>query len=411
MSTPAAAAATAAADKQVFNTQAEVERDATARGKRRRVVPGRGSVGGVERCLAVGRSREQGDEQAAGGEACERRGARFAVVKAADVVIDTGSFLALSGFLPPVAAGSCRNSPANAVPSEAPTDKLAPRAEATCGRTAAKQPSSLRASRPPRMGLPRGGGAIRITARGDTGAEVVRLAPWGGAIRITARGDTKQAAVATARELVPVGAVLDRRQRTCIQRRAPVLPEDGMVHPGTLASFARMHTHHASAAIPVATSESVVDHMSELPSGAHFGCTVVCEEPLVCDLLAGMISLRGGLHVVKTHDPANAERFFHKEGRDLLILALPLRAGDGADVLQQFVTCSPHGSVVLICHEEPPAELHAWLGAQLRAVIRRVDSLRTLQKALDLIVGQWLPQRRSRLTRHFSGKPLTRREM
>lgn len=180
-----------------------------------------------------------------------------------------------------------------------------------------------------------------------------------------------------------------------------------MVHPVTPATFARMHSDHSSAA----TSESVVDHMSELPSGAHFGCTVVCDEPLVCDLLAGMISLRGGLHVVKTHDPANAERFFHKEGRDLLILVLPLRAGDGADVLQQFVTCSPHGSVVLICHEEPPAELHVWLGAQLRAVIRRVDSLRTLQKALDLIVGQWLPQRRSRLTRHFSGKPLTRREM
>lgn len=103
-----------------------------------------------------------------------------------------------------------------------------------------------------------------------------------------------------------------------------------MIHPGTPATFARMHSDHSSAA----TSEGVVDHMSELPSGAHDGCTVVCDEPLGCDLLAGMISLRGGLHVVKTNDPADAKRFFLGEGRDLLILALPLRAGDGAEVLQ-----------------------------------------------------------------------------
>lgn len=49
----AARSATAAADDQVFEAEAEVDREAAAGRERRRVVPGSGRVGGVERRLGV----------------------------------------------------------------------------------------------------------------------------------------------------------------------------------------------------------------------------------------------------------------------------------------------------------------------------------------------------------------------
>lgn len=141
----------------------------------------------------------------------------------------------------------------------------------------------------------------------------------------------------------------------------------------------------------------------------HLNCLIIDRERMFLDVLAGMLSLRGGLRVVaerttgRQAGPACRE---HKP--DILILCLPMPTREIERLIACFEEVSQCGHLIVIKRESVD-ELPELLEHKEAMVIHRDASFGRLRKAVDSILGNYQPPL-PKQDESFAEKPLSTRE-
>jgi len=141
----------------------------------------------------------------------------------------------------------------------------------------------------------------------------------------------------------------------------------------------------------------------------HLTCLIIDTERMFLDVLAGMLSLRGGLRVVAERTiGSKAERACREHRPDILIICLPMADAEIEDLLSTFSEVSEGGHLIVIKRENTD-KLPVLLENKDATVIHRGAPFGRLRMAVDSILGNYQPP----LPKHdesFAEKPLSVRE-
>jgi DNA-binding NarL/FixJ family response regulator len=127
--------------------------------------------------------------------------------------------------------------------------------------------------------------------------------------------------------------------------------------------------------------------------GAPVNCVIVEDQTMFLELLASMISLRGGIRIAgRARDVAEGRAACRKHQPDVLILDLALPDGAGLDVALEFVAANPAGRVIVVSGQASDFICPTWLNDNLQAVISKNDAFDSLRCELDELVGVTSPR-------------------
>jgi DNA-binding NarL/FixJ family response regulator len=122
-------------------------------------------------------------------------------------------------------------------------------------------------------------------------------------------------------------------------------------------------------------------------------CVIVEDQTMFLELLASMITLRGGIRIAgRARDVAEGAAACRKHRPDVLILDLALPDGDGLEVARQFVAANPAGRVLVVSGQASDFICPGWLHDNLHAVISKNDAFDSLRSELDELVGVESPR-------------------
>lgn len=125
-------------------------------------------------------------------------------------------------------------------------------------------------------------------------------------------------------------------------------------------------------------------------SAAHdtLSCVIVEDQAMFLDLLAGMMSLLGGIRVVaQAHDVAAGLAACELHRPDVLILDLWLPGGDGVEVARRLIEINPACRVIAVSGHARDFVCPAWLIDHLQAVISKNEAFGSLRRELDELVA------------------------
>lgn len=147
------------------------------------------------------------------------------------------------------------------------------------------------------------------------------------------------------------------------------------------------------------------------PAGTSLACLIYGQERMFRELLASLLAIRAGIHVVAHAGRfADARRACEEHGPDVLVLAVsPL--DDGAlELAREFTASCEHGCVIALVdpgHQFDPPD---WLTDRLLATIDRSESLQRMWSALDGLTPAAGDGHERGLRGRLGGRSLSQRE-
>lgn len=158
--------------------------------------------------------------------------------------------------------------------------------------------------------------------------------------------------------------------------------------------------------------------MTEAQPGDHaetttpeLTCVLVEDQGLFLEMLASMLSMRGGLRVVASAlTVAEGSAAVVRHRPDLLLLDLDLPDGDGLAVVQHALKHKLAPRVIIVSGQASSFVCPAWLRKHLQAVISKHDAFSALRAELDELLDPAATNLRARESKPFAAKPLTSRE-
>lgn len=142
----------------------------------------------------------------------------------------------------------------------------------------------------------------------------------------------------------------------------------------------------------------------------YLTCLIVDQERMFLDVLASMLSLRGGLRVVAEQASANAVRTAIEDHHpDILILGLPLPEDFAEETVATFHRITPSGHTIVITSRNNIDPLPNALSRRSPTVLNRNSSFARLRRAVDRVLGLHAPPHPKR-DESYAEKPLSARE-
>jgi len=176
---------------------------------------------------------------------------------------------------------------------------------------------------------------------------------------------------------------------------------------------------HGAAGLPVWTaggsgpSEHMIDRLPSRMNGSvpSLAFLIYGQERLLRELLASLLAIRAGIHVAAHAGRAVAGvRACKEHSVDVLLLAVP-SPGDGSlEVAREFVTRSPHGSVIVLSDPRRSLDQTDWLARKTVAVVGVNDAIQRLWAVIDGLVPAAHDGQEKRLRRRLGGRSLSQRE-
>ena len=141
------------------------------------------------------------------------------------------------------------------------------------------------------------------------------------------------------------------------------------------------------------------------------GFLIYGQERLLRELLASVLAIRAGVHVVAhAGRVTDGTRACVEHAPDVLLL-VPSRIDDGAlAVARDFTTQVGHGRVIVLVDPERPFDPPDWLADRLIAVIDRSEPLQRLFTVIDGLMPEAQDGRDHGLRGRLGGRALSQRE-
>ena len=145
-------------------------------------------------------------------------------------------------------------------------------------------------------------------------------------------------------------------------------------------------------------------------AAVSLNCMIVEDQSMFLELLAGMMTMHGGVRIVaQARDVASGIAACEAHRPDVLILDLGLPDGDGLEVARRFMDLHPTGWVIVVSGQASDFVCPDWLNDNMQAVISKNDAFQSLRRELDELTGG--TARAAGGEDHpQSSKPLTERE-
>jgi DNA-binding NarL/FixJ family response regulator len=152
--------------------------------------------------------------------------------------------------------------------------------------------------------------------------------------------------------------------------------------------------------------------MAKAPTVARsVSCGIYAQERLLRDLLVSVLAINARVRVVaQAGTPSGWRRACAGGPPQVLVIAVPPPHAEPLAVAREFIAARPSGQVVGITWSAKGFEVPAWLAPRLVGTVARDDSLQSLWKLLDTVLGRALAPRRSSLRSRVGGAALSERE-
>lgn len=118
-------------------------------------------------------------------------------------------------------------------------------------------------------------------------------------------------------------------------------------------------------------------------------CLIVEDQAMFLDMLAGMITLHGGMRIsASARSVAEGLEACASHRPDVLVLDLALPDGDGLEVARRMVKANPAGRVIVVSGHASDFVCPKWLDGNLQAVISKNDAFDALRREFDELTGR-----------------------
>lgn len=146
-------------------------------------------------------------------------------------------------------------------------------------------------------------------------------------------------------------------------------------------------------------------------AGTSLACLIYGHERMFRELLASLLAIRAGIHVVAhVGRVADGRRACEEHRPDLLLLAVSPLEGGSLEVAREFTASSEKGRVIALVDPGHRFDPPDWLADRLNAVIDRSESLHRMWSVLDGLTPANGNGHERRLRGRLGGRSLSQRE-